>query len=190
MTIYRKYLKKFTVDKNRTTPHVHFTLYARIVFYTRCKENGGKGMRTYNIYIIENEFALHYYGREYMFFNLFSDYEKSDGEVKKILRRQINFVTRKVPGQLFNLFMDRQLKENPDCYLDNGVYYIRKKTSGHSEASLAYRNHSLILHADGTYECETIFFEWLRQWNPYFLALDTTQDRCAWLRPIKQRLYV
>ena len=147
-------------------------------------------MRTYIIYLIENEFARHYYGREYMFFNLFRDFEQSEGTQKIILRRQINFVTKKIQAQLFTSFMDQQLKDNKDCYMENGVYYIRKKKNNQSEASLAFRNHSLILHADGTYECETIFFEWLRQWNPYFLALDTTKDRCAWLRPIKQRLYV
>lgn len=147
-------------------------------------------MRTYIIYLIENEFARHYYGREYMFFNLFQDYRQSEGEEKKILRRQINFVTKKIQAPLFTSFMEKQLNENKECYMENGVYYIRKKNVGHSEASLGYRNHSLILHADGTYDCETIFFEWLRQWNPYFLALDTTKDRCAWLRPIKQRLYV
>lgn len=148
-------------------------------------------MRTYQIYLIENEFASHYYGREYMFYNLFREYEQSEGELRRILRRQINFVTNKISRHLFMLEMNKRLSLAKDCYMENGVYYISKSTNGSiSEASLGYRNHSLILHADGTYESETMFFEWLRQWNPYFLAIDIIQDRCAWLRPIKQKNYV
>jgi len=148
-------------------------------------------MRTYIIYLIEKQFANHFYGREHMFYNLFYDYEETEGEDKRILRRQIMCVTKRIPASLFSSYMDEKINSKQGCFEENGVYYIRKNRNGAvSEASLGFRNHSLILHASGSYESETIFFEWLRQWNPYFLALDTGEGRCAWLRPIKQPKFI
>ena len=36
-------------------------------------------MRTYQIYLIEDEFAHHYFGRERLFFNLFLEYIQTTG---------------------------------------------------------------------------------------------------------------
>ena len=54
-------------------------------------------MRTYQIYLIEDEFAQHFFGRERLFFNLFLEYIQTTGSLKSILQKQIEFVTKEDP---------------------------------------------------------------------------------------------
>ena len=54
-------------------------------------------MRTYQIYLIEDEFAHHYYGREKLFFNLFLEYIQARGRLKSILQKQIELCHQNSP---------------------------------------------------------------------------------------------
>ena len=53
-------------------------------------------MRNYQLYLIVDEFASHYFGRERMFFQLFQEYEEAVGHFKYILNEQIHFITRPI----------------------------------------------------------------------------------------------
>ena len=53
-------------------------------------------MRNYQLYLIEDEFAAHYFGRERMFFKLFQEHHKADGELKFITNKQITYITNVV----------------------------------------------------------------------------------------------
>ena len=46
-------------------------------------------MKTYQIYLIEDEFAQHFFGREKLFFNLFLEYIQTTGPLRNILQKQI-----------------------------------------------------------------------------------------------------
>ena len=45
-------------------------------------------MRNYQLYLIVNEFASHYFGRERMFFQLFQEHEEAVVELKVFLRNK------------------------------------------------------------------------------------------------------
>lgn len=142
-------------------------------------------MRTYHLYLIEDEFASHYFGREKMFFDLFAEYNESFGELKNILRKQINFITKPLSTLRLQQYIIQQLGKNQDFEFNKGVYYIQN--SKLSSAKLEIFDKYIKIHAFGNYDAETIFFEVLRKNESSFLAIDLLHQRYGWLRPIKER---
>ncbi|MDO7487010.1 sporulation inhibitor of replication protein SirA [Peribacillus frigoritolerans] len=115
-------------------------------------------MRTYQIYLIEDEFAHHYYGREKLFFNLFLEYIQARGRLKSILQKQIEYVTKKVPTIQLQLAIEQRLQKKMNYWTQNGKYYL-EKTNGSSKAVLIIQNDSITLKAEGDYEAETAFLK-------------------------------
>ncbi len=145
-------------------------------------------MRAYQLYLIEEEFASHYFGREKMFFQLFQEYEESSGALKSILAKQIQYITKPIPGLKLHQYVNQQLYRKNDFLVKKGAYYI--KMGKRSNAKLEVNDQSLILEASGNYDAETIFFEVLRKSESSFLAIDLEHHRYGWLKPIKERKFV
>jgi hypothetical protein len=146
-------------------------------------------MRNYQIYLIEEEFAHHYFGREKIFFNLFLEYTNSSGNLKGILQKQIEYITRPIPTTFIQQTLDRRLLIKQDTSYKDGVYFIEKKLRD-SRAALQLNSKYLVLHSEGDLEAETTFFECIRKCESSFLAIDFTNKRCGWLKPIKERKFV
>ncbi|MCT4477149.1 sporulation inhibitor of replication protein SirA [Peribacillus frigoritolerans] len=146
-------------------------------------------MRTYQIYLIEDEFAHHYYGRERLFFNLFLEYIQAKGRLKSILQKQIEYVTKTVPIIQLQLAIEQRLQKKMNYWTQNGKYYL-EKTNGSSNAVLIIQHDSIILKAEGDYEAETAFFESIRKYEASFLAIDFEHEKYGWLKPIKERKFV
>lgn len=145
-------------------------------------------MRIYKLHLIVDEFASHFFGRERSFFHLFKEYEEAFGEKKNILEKQIRFITKPIQRSKINQFLRQNLQENKSFYTNKGTYYIDINKS--SFAQLEIKENCLLLRATGNYEAETVFFEVLRKCEPSFLAIDEQHQRCAWLKPIKERKFV
>ncbi len=146
-------------------------------------------MRKYNIYLIEEEFANHYFGREKMFFSLFSEYNTSIGYLRDILTKQINYITNPIPVLKINQFVISELNLKSSIGMDNESYTIQALNKK-SKATLYVTEEYLTLVGIGEYEAEMNFFELLRKWDSRFLAVDTKEIRFGWLTPIKQRNFV
>ncbi|WP_174726963.1 sporulation inhibitor of replication protein SirA [Mesobacillus harenae] len=146
-------------------------------------------MRSYQLYLIEEEIAAHYFGRERMFIQLFQDYAQARGSLKKIISRQINYITRQIPVLRLHQLLHHQLSLSKDLHAEQGVYYIRKNR-GKSVASLKTFDRYILVESDGNVDAETAFFEVLRKCESSFLAIDIDSSRCGWLKPIKERKYV
>lgn len=145
-------------------------------------------MRTYQLYLIDDEIASHYFGREMMFFQLFKEFEQAEGELKTILGKQIYYITRPIPTIRLHHYIQQQLPKYRDSSYENGFYLI---DYGHnSSARLQVFEHYLLIEAEGSYEAETCFFEILRKNERSFLAVDLENHRYGWLKPIKERKYV
>lgn len=145
-------------------------------------------MRTYQIHLIVDEFASHFFGRERVIFHLFKEYEESSGESKQTLEKQIRFITKSIQKRKINHVLTLALQNNQHFYKKNGMFYL--DMNGKSFAVLTIQERSLLLKANGNYEAETIFFEILRKIESAFLAIDRKLQRCAWLKPIKERKFV
>jgi Sporulation inhibitor of replication protein SirA len=145
-------------------------------------------VRTYQLYLIEDEFASHYFGRERMFYQLFQEYSCSKGELKSILSRQIEFITRPIPALRLHQYLTQQLSRKKGASADQGAYVIQNGKN--SSARLEIYDRCLVIESHGNYDAETVFFEILRKNESSYLAVDMTNRRFGWLKPIKERKFI
>lgn len=147
-------------------------------------------MRHYYIYLIEEEFANHYFGRESKIYHLFLEFDRTSVMYKKkLLKMQIDYVTKPIHSLRIHQLIETQLKKRTDYYLDRNAHVLLQ-ANNRSHAKLVVHDRYLSLQANGNYEAETIFFEILRKENRCFLAMDLQMDRYGWLAPIKERKFV
>lgn len=145
-------------------------------------------MRGYQLYLIEEEFAVHYFGREHMFFQLFQDYEAASGEMKTLLGKQIQFITKPIPELKLHQTINKELKRKKDFISEENAYHIN--VGKRSMARLMLFDRFISLKAAGSYDAETCFFEVLRKNESSFMAIDLEHNKYGWLRPIKERKFV
>ena len=145
-------------------------------------------MRHYQLYLIVDEFASHYFGRERMFFQLFQEYKEAVGHLKMILNEQIHFITRPIQTLKVQQVLNQSVQRIKTLHGNNGIYSI--EIGSRSFAKLEIRERYIEIESSGDYEAETIFFEVLRKIESSFLAVDFENYRCSWLKPIKETNFV
>jgi len=149
---------------------------------------GWTSLRNYMIYLIRKPLSIEYYGKEQKIYELVREYTRSNSELKKIIEKQIEFISEPIP--LFELYS--YIKENnayPTNYIEESEQFsVILKDEG--TAYLTINPKELILSASGTIEAETTFFELLRKFRSTFLAIDVEHNRFGWLRPITQQSYI
>ncbi|MCA1053631.1 sporulation inhibitor of replication protein SirA [Rossellomorea aquimaris] len=144
-------------------------------------------MRNYQIYWIEEPFANHYYGRERMFFGLFSDWESSTGEMHKIIAKQVDFITKPIPYLPTQRFLQHEMAKVDGSKWIDTTARIEREDSG---ATLLLNEKSISIESWGPHDCEYVFFEILRRNMGQLLAIDLHNERYGWLKPIKQRKFI
>jgi len=146
-------------------------------------------MRKYDIYLIEEEVASYYFGRESIVYNLFLDSERTTHEKKRLLNKQIDFITRPIPVLEIRKMIESTLNSSPTYYQYRDSFFFTVDEPK-SEARMVVKNQMIHLESVGSYEAETVFFEILRKYDSCFLAMDYDHNRYGWLNPIKQRKFV
>lgn len=142
-------------------------------------------MRHYDIYLIEEEVARSYYGKEALLFQLFLDERVTTSILKrKQIEKQVAFVTQRMPIFHIECSIEEALRSHPG-YDFKQQHHMINNSERESQAELFLGVQSLTLTASGTYEAETTFFEVLRQINSCFLAVEFNHYRYGWLKPIK-----
>ncbi len=145
-------------------------------------------MRRFVIYMVKEEFCLHFFGNEERLYNLLFQYEfKQDMQAYNIIKRQVKYITKEIPVQLLKQQIESKVKNRPDGHVLLNTFYI---DGNDTHASLSLHQNFLLMRSGGTYEAETVFFEALRKIDPYFLAIDYHNKNYGWLNPIKQRKFV
>ena len=147
-------------------------------------------MRHYQIYLLKDQYASDYLGKEHLLYILFKDFSSSAGKSSWIIGRQILFVTKRLPITALKQYINQEMKYNPSIRYINGVYYvIQKEKNGDikSSAKLHIHNRVMSMTSEGNYEAETILFECIRKCANCFLAVDLKNERYGWLKPIKER---
>lgn len=143
-------------------------------------------MRKYQLYLIEDEFAAHYFGRERLFFQLFMEHQNANGELKFITKKQISYITKRVEAMKIHQLIQKQLSRIKGFKAEHGAYSL-ELNGKLSTAKLEVFQEFITVEAGGSYEAETAFFEVLRKCESSFLALDLDHQRYGWLKPIKER---
>ena len=148
-------------------------------------------MRHYSIFLIQEDVAEEYFGKESLLYGLFYEYAKRNNENQNIVEKQVEYITRKVPYLHIQQLILKNLKSKYGFKVTRDSYKIVNSSSeGKSTACLSIHNRYLSLVAKGNYDAETTFFEVLRKYDSCFLAMEFNLDRYGWLNPIKQRKFV
>lgn len=144
-------------------------------------------MRKYDIYLIEEEFALHYFQNEDVMYRLFVEYKTSGVHRDQYVKKQIEYITKKIPILQLRWMVENRFRKDPNwTTLSDNEYKYEKENS---KARLELTEDFVFMEAEGTVEAETIFFEVLRKLNPCFLAMNYDDHVYGWLNPVKQRKF-
>ncbi|SDY68110.1 Protein of unknown function [Evansella caseinilytica] len=146
-------------------------------------------MREYNIYIIKDDVANDYYGLEAKLFQLFEENRRAKGYLKEVTDQQIRFIIKPVAIGSLDKFIRQQLQdvEGYSC-MGNKHFIIMDEMN--SQSGLYLDREHITLFSEGAYDAEACFFEVLRKFHPYFMAIDFVHKRYGWLRPIKSLEFV
>lgn len=145
-------------------------------------------MRQYQIYLMDPIVAYDYFGKEQIIFDLFKGAMKARSkEHLSMLQKQIAYITEKIPVLSLHQYLREKCIGTTDYHVQS---YIHEVSSAQSKARLTIEPNAMILAADGNYEMELFFFEKIRTFSPYFLAMDFINERCGWLQPVKKERYV
>ncbi|MEN7360600.1 sporulation inhibitor of replication protein SirA [Bacillus licheniformis] len=143
--------------------------------------------RHYYTYLIEEEFASHYFGRESVMFKLFYDYHWTSPDQKsQLAAKQIEFITKPIPAAHIHQRMKMNLCREDYTQVD----YVYRLIVPKGSASFIIKDRHIEILAKGPFDAETVFFEVLRKVSPCFLAMDFNMKRYGWLNPVKERNFV
>ncbi|CAM4015069.1 sporulation inhibitor of replication protein SirA [Lederbergia lenta] len=145
-------------------------------------------MRTYFIYLIEDEVADYFYGREIKFYELFAAKCKVQGELQEIIKKQIQFITKPLPYLELHHHLSSSVQKR-EMKIKGKTYYIGAPKAD-KRAELLIGKRCLELHALGDFESESVFFEVLRKFDGRFLAVDIENNRYGWIKAVKERKFV
>ncbi|MFY4773992.1 sporulation inhibitor of replication protein SirA [Metabacillus sp. RGM 3146] len=148
-------------------------------------------MRHFYVYLIEEEFASHYFGRELKMFSLFKEFQWTSYQDPSyaIIKKQVSYVTRDIPVQKINQLLETHLYYRKDYQRIGQIHKLELKGNKGS-ATLIVKNHYIEINSIGSVEAETNFYEILRNFDPCFLAMDFQAGKYGWLNPVKERKFV
>ncbi|MEB1809520.1 MAG: sporulation inhibitor of replication protein SirA [Bacillaceae bacterium] len=142
-------------------------------------------MRKYDIYLINEEVAQHYFGQESKLFHLFLDETRALDDTKDIIKKQIEYISSPISVIELQQRLLQSFKHRTDYFFFDHAHRIHL-TEPYSKAQLFIFPNYIHMVSDGSFEAETMFFEVMRKISPSFFALDVSTYRYGWLNPIKQ----
>jgi hypothetical protein len=145
-------------------------------------------LREYKIYLIREPLSIEFYGREHKIYHLVSEYINSSIELKKIIEKQLQYITEPIPLFELHTFIRKSNPYQVYFHEETGEYLLELADGGNAQLKICPQE--LILNANGTLETETIFFEILRKFRSTFLAVDVKDERYGWLKPIAFQKYI
>jgi hypothetical protein len=140
-------------------------------------------MRRYDIFLLEEEVASNYLSREELLFELFNDRKDQSLTLKVILDKQIEYITRPIPSYKIDQLIKKKLENNEDYQYRHLLHKIKLPTG---QAELKIYEKYLTLATDGDIETEMVFFEVLRKCESCYFAIDYSNARYGWLKPIRE----
>src|SRR5690606_12377963 len=81
-------------------------------------------MRVYLIYLIEDEFAEYFYGRENKFVELFIAQSKEKGALQTVVQKQIQYITKPLPYLELHKHLSHFVQRK-EFYIKGKVYCVR-----------------------------------------------------------------
>lgn len=140
-------------------------------------------MRNYEIYSIKKEIAYYFYRREQKIYQLFKEYQETEGIQREIFAKQIDYITEPIPAIAIHQQLIRHLQTRRDFKIHNEHYIIENKRG---KALLKMFERKLTLQVSGAMDIDMIFLDILTYVEGYFLAIDLNQERFGWVKLVKE----
>ncbi|MBM7644479.1 hypothetical protein JOD45_000672 [Scopulibacillus daqui] len=147
-------------------------------------------MRHYFIFLIEDEIARTYFGREAKLYQLFLEANHINNiDIRQQISKQVQYITRRIPVYRVEKKLKTLLSHLSEYKCRDKIHTI-ENTKKPGCAKLELHPGRLSLKAHGNYSAEMSFFEVLRQIDDSFLAIDFDHHRFGWLKPIKNAHFI
>lgn len=149
-------------------------------------------MRHYHIYLLKEDVAFDYFGKEFLIFNLFLEKLKETNVDRiELLEKQIEYITKPLSVIEINHYIEKALLVEAQFKVKTTQFiYNCNRSRVQSFAKLEISDRYMKLSSEGSYDAETACFETLRKYHPCFFAMDFENKHFGWLNPIKQKRYV
>lgn len=142
-------------------------------------------MRRYVVYLLQDDVAKNYFGKEKMLYQLFYEAENKISPYHSVVKKQIQYITRKIPVKKLHQAFMSELKDALTSFEAEKIYEVQLKESA-SRAILLVNPNYLSIYSYGSIDAETSFFEVLRKLETCFLAVDFKNYNYGWLTPRKR----
>ncbi|TYR81138.1 sporulation inhibitor of replication protein SirA [Priestia megaterium] len=146
-------------------------------------------MRTYEVYLMEEEVAYAYFQKQMLLYQLFVEYKMKRGLKNQYVKKQVDYVTRPLDISYIQSELLQSFSRYPHFFIHND-YFVLEYPHKKSRASMKISSQCITIEGDGNVDAETAFFEVLRKLDSYFLAINYGTEEYGWLRPIKTRKFV
>lgn len=142
-------------------------------------------MRRYVVYLLQDDVVKNYFGKEKMLYQLFYEAENKISPYHSVVKKQIQYITRKIPVKKLHQAFMSELKDALTSFEAEKIYEVQLKESA-SRAILLVNPNYLSIYSYGSIDAETAFFEVLRKLETCFLAVDFKNYNYGWLTPRKR----
>ncbi|WP_416150741.1 sporulation inhibitor of replication protein SirA [Salipaludibacillus sp. HK11] len=140
-------------------------------------------MRKYEIVLMDEEVAYMYSGMEKKLYQLFHEHRHSKGLLKTITGHQIRYITKDYGQTNLDKYIYESFFHCKDySYSENTHILTGMRDRSFAQLSLAPGKMTLI--SQGKIDAETSFFEVLRNYQSFFLAINYEKEKYGWLKPI------
>ncbi len=146
-------------------------------------------MRKYEIFLLEDEVAYYYFGREQVLYQFFVEAVNPVPRLINTIERQLAYITKTIPNFVFDYELKMVDSMSKGFNLTKDVQKLVIYSNG-SKAVLKKLDHQLTLISTGNFDAETLMFEHLRKVDKTFVAVDIEGNSIGWLSPVKQAHFI
>ncbi|GIN07199.1 hypothetical protein J1TS1_13440 [Shouchella clausii] len=141
-------------------------------------------MRHYELYLLSDEVAASFSGKEAKLFQLFTERAKAKQSERHIYDRQVDYITKPLPKAKLH----KALQKRYGLKKGNG-YELRSAFNERNRCLVELGDKSIQLEALGDLSAETTVFDVLKEVDSHFFAVNVADGRFGWLQPFeKQRV--
>ncbi|WP_059103446.1 sporulation inhibitor of replication protein SirA [Shouchella shacheensis] len=138
-------------------------------------------MRRYQLYLLDDQVATSYFGRESKLFQLFEEHAQAKDGPRSLLDKQVDYITKPLPTRTLKYAFRRYQEPRQETCEDTYVIQCPQEQSGSCKVQLDAK--FVQLWASGDIDSETAIFDLLKGVDPHFFAVNVEDRRFGWLQP-------
>ncbi|GAF15259.1 YoxF protein [Bacillus sp. JCM 19046] len=139
-------------------------------------------MRYYELYLVTDDVATSYSGKESKLFQLFEERDRASRDQRLVYDRQIDYITKILPEEMLKTVFDRTKTAR-----DEEGYVIHSPVVDVNSCTVEIQQRKICLKAQGDLSAETDVFDLLKSVDSHFFAVNVEDRRFGWLKPYERQ---